>query len=94
MNSTRHGRPISTEPPRAAAVSFDDDNLIVMLEDGRSISVPLEWFPSLRDATQAQRDKWEFIGRGMGIHWEDIDEDLSVRGLLDPARFMRLRTAV
>jgi len=55
----------------------------VHLEDGRSLSVPLEWFPRLRDATPEQRSHWRFIGPGTGIHWPDIDEDISVAGLLD-----------
>lgn len=49
------------------------------------LHVPLEWFPRLRDGTPEQRNNWELIGRGVGIHWPDLDEDLSVRGLLAPA---------
>ncbi|MCZ7542584.1 MAG: DUF2442 domain-containing protein [Anaerolineae bacterium] len=56
--------------------------LHVQLSDGRQISVPMEWFPRLRDATPAQRQDWRLIGRGVSIHWEDIDEDISVEGLL------------
>jgi hypothetical protein len=52
------------------------------MADGREISVPLEWFPRLRDASDEQRANWRFIGRGHGIHWPDIDEDISVQGLL------------
>lgn len=66
----------------AATVCFDDDMLHIQLTDGREISVPLEWFPALRDATEAQRDNWRLIGQGIGIHWEDLDEDISVAGLL------------
>lgn len=66
----------------AVNVSFTEDALHVRLADGREIAVPLEWFPRLRDATPEQRDNWRFIGRGVGIHWEDLDEDLSVAGLL------------
>jgi hypothetical protein len=69
--------------PRAQAVDFGVDTLIVHLEDGRSISAPLEWFPRLRDASDADRRQWRLIGRGVGIHWETLDEDLSVRGLLE-----------
>jgi len=69
--------------PRAQAVDFGVDTLIVHLEDGRSISAPLEWFPRLRDASEADRRKWRLIGHGVGIHWETLDEDLSVRGLLE-----------
>lgn len=54
----------------------------VRLADGREISVPLEWYPRLRDASPEQRSRWRLIGRGVGIHWDEIDEDLSVAGLL------------
>jgi len=52
------------------------------MADGRELSVPLEWFPRLRDATSEQRQHWRFIGRGKGIHWPDVDEDISVESLL------------
>ena len=68
--------------PRAVDVSCTADALRVVLADGREISVPLEWFPRLRDATGEQRKGWTLIGRGIGIHWECIDEDISVEGLL------------
>lgn len=68
--------------PRADKVWFDDVSIHVILADGRELSVPLEWFPSLRDATKEQREKYRLIGRGIGIHWEEIDEDLSIAGLL------------
>ena len=63
-------------------VAFTYDELVVTLADGRSISAPLEWFPRLLRATPAQRTNWSLIGRGVGIHWEDVDEDISVRSLL------------
>jgi len=66
----------------AVSVRCDGEMLQVQLSDGREVSVPLEWFPRLRDATPTQRANWRLIGRGVGIHWEDIDEDLSVEGLL------------
>ncbi len=66
----------------ALDVQFTEDALHVRLIDGREILVPLEWFPRLRDATAEQRANWRLIGRGVGIHWEDLDEDLSVAGLL------------
>ena len=66
----------------ATDVRFDEDTLHVRLSDGRNISVPLEWFPRLRDATDQQRANWRLIGKGVGIHWEDLDEDISVAGLL------------
>jgi len=66
----------------ATGVRFDADKLQETLSDGREISVPLEWFPKLRDANEEQRANWRLVGGGVGIHWEEIDEDLSVAGLL------------
>ena len=66
----------------AVDVSFSDDALRVQLSDGREVSVPLEWFPRLRDATPQQRANWRLIARGIGIHWEDVDEDIAVITLL------------
>jgi len=74
--------PIEIELPRAEDVRVTNDSLIVDLSDGRTISVPLEWFPRLLLATPEERSNWRVIGRGHGIHWEDIDEDISVEGLL------------
>ncbi len=68
--------------PLAIGVSCSDVALRVELADGREIVAPLEWFPRLRDATAAQRANWRAIGGGVGIHWPDLDEDLSVAGLL------------
>ena len=72
---------LNTEP-LAASVSFDADVFRVAVEDGRELSVPIEWFPRLLDAAASQRDNWRLIGRGEGIHWPEIDEDISVLGLL------------
>jgi hypothetical protein len=58
------------------------DAFVLHLEDGRSLTVPLEWFPRLRDASPEQRGHWRLIGPGEGIHWPDLDEDISVAGLL------------
>jgi hypothetical protein len=66
----------------AVNVRFTPDTLIVSLSDGREVSAPLEWFPRLRDATLKQRKKWRLIGRGIGIHWEEVDEDIAVSTLL------------
>ena len=66
----------------ATHIYFDAERLHVHLADGREISAPLEWFPRLLHATDEQRQQWELIGRGVGIHWEAIDEDISVAGLL------------
>ena len=63
-------------------VSFVDEVLQVFLSDGREIRVPLEWFPKLRDASPEERLHWRLIGKGIGIHWPDLDEDLSLEGLL------------
>ncbi|MFT4028115.1 MAG: DUF2442 domain-containing protein [Novosphingobium sp.] len=65
-----------------ADVRFDEDRLIVDLKDGRTIAVPLAWYPRLFDATPEQRLNWRVAGAGYGIHWPDIDEDLSTEGLL------------
>ena len=71
-------------PTSVLAVSgtFEDEALVVQLSDGREISAPLEWFPRLRNATDEQRRNWRLIARGIGIHWEDIDEDIAVSTLL------------
>lgn len=63
-------------------VKMTQDTISLDLSDGRTISAPLAWFPRLLNATVAERKKWRFIGKGEGIHWEDIDEDISVEGLL------------
>ena len=67
---------------RVADVETDDDVLTVRLMDGRTISVPLVWYPRLLRATTEQRKNWTISGGGYGIHWEEIDEDLSTEGLL------------
>lgn len=64
------------------SVSVTDDTLSVELSGGRMIAVPLEWFPRLLHGTQDERANWRLIGRGEGIHWEDLDEDISVEGLI------------
>jgi len=68
--------------PIATDVKVNSEMLQVYLSDGRIVSVPIEWFPKLRDASEKERNNWRLIGGGIGIHWEDIDEDLSVAGLL------------
>lgn len=67
---------------RIESVDFSDDFLIVGLKDGRLISVPIEWYPRLAHASSAERHHWQVCGGGYGIHWPDIDEDLSAEGLL------------
>jgi hypothetical protein len=71
---------VSSEPI-ATAVAFADDSLVVTLEDGRILSVPLEWFPFLRDASPKARRNWRLIAKGYGIHWPTLDEDISLPGL-------------
>lgn len=67
----------------AINIAFEHSKMIVFLEDGRELSIPLEWFPRLRKATEEQLNKWRLIGKGEGIHWEEIDEDISVENLLE-----------
>jgi hypothetical protein len=67
---------------RVANVEFTDSTLSVALMDGRTIIVPLAWYPRLLNASEAERNKWQIGGGGYGIHWPDIDEDLSTEGLL------------
>jgi hypothetical protein len=67
---------------RVRSVAVTDDELVVGLMDGRTISVPLAWYPRLFDGSAGQRANWEICGAGYGIHWPDLDEDLSTEGLL------------
>lgn len=67
---------------RVASVDFSEHDLVVGLKDGRRISVPLEWYPRLAHATPEQLRMWEICGGGYGIHWPELDEDLSTEGLL------------
>jgi len=76
---------------RVADVRFDAERLIVDLADGRTIAVPLAWYPRLLNATPAQRANWIKAGGGFGIHWPDVDEDLSVAGLLRGAPAPKVR---
>lgn len=68
--------------PHAVDVSFANDALHLVLADGREISAPLEWFPRLRDASAGQRRNWRLIGKGVGVHWPEIDEDIAVSTLM------------
>lgn len=76
------GTSVTRTDPRAREVEMDEDMLKVALADARVICVPLAWFPRLLHATPKQRKKWRLVGDGEGIHWPDLDEDLSVAGLL------------
>ena len=72
----------SSADERVSEVQFSDDSLSVGLRDGRVISVPLAWYPRLLHATSKQRQNWKISGGGYGIHWPELDEDLSIEGLL------------
>jgi hypothetical protein len=74
--------PIEISEAGAQQVSVTEDTLVVHLVDGRTISVPVTWYPRLAHGNQAERTNWRFIGEGEGIHWPDLDEDISVEGLL------------
>lgn len=73
---------IEVRVPEAEEVTVTADTLTVELSDGRTISVPLDWYPRLVHATPEERNRWQLIGGGQGIHWPALDEDLSVEGLL------------
>ena len=77
---------VEIKVPEALNVSLTDDTLSVDLSDGRSISVPIAWFPRLLHSSEQERNNWRLIGKGQGIHWEDIDEDIdediSIEGLI------------
>ena len=73
---------IEIEVPDAVDVEVTEDTLSVDLADGRTIAVPLGWYPRLEQANPAERANWRLIGKGQGIHWEDLDEDISIEGLL------------
>jgi hypothetical protein len=80
LKQVQHDEGVTDE--RVHDVRFDDASLIVELMDGRMIAVPLAWYLRLHHATPQQRAKWERAGAGYGIHWPEIDEDLSTKGLL------------
>jgi hypothetical protein len=67
---------------KAVNVSFSEDTITVDLNDGRTISVPINWYPRLYYSTISERNNWRFIGEGEGIHWDDLDEDISIRNLI------------
>jgi hypothetical protein len=73
---------VEMNPGIAVGVGLTDDSLVVDLIDGRTIAVPLAWYPRLIHATPAEQNDWRFIGKGEGIHWPDLDEDVSVADLL------------
>ena len=73
---------VEMQVPNADQVSVTDTALTVELSDGRVVSAPLSWFPRLVHATYPERSHWRLVGKGLSIHWEDLDEDISVEGLL------------
>ena len=73
---------IEIRPPRAQSVSVTEDSLTVDLVDGRTVSVPISWYPRLSHGTPSERANWRLIGQGEGVHWPDLDEDISVEDLL------------
>ena len=75
---------LKAEFPKAVSVRTETYKFFVLLEDGRELGVPYDWFPRLAAATPAQREGWRLIGKGTGIHWEAVDEDLSISALLRP----------
>ena len=68
--------------PAATHVSVTETAIDIKLSDGRSLSVPISWYPRLEHGTEAERDNWKLIGSGLGIHWSDLDEDISVEALV------------
>lgn len=70
------------QPAKALDVNVTDDTLTVDLADGRTLSVPLAWYPRLLHGTPEERRNWRLIGDGVGIHWPDLDEDISIEGML------------
>ncbi len=76
-------RTIEIEMPMAVNVSVSEDALSVGLRDGRSISVPVAWYPRLAHGSAKERNNWSLIGPGVGIHWEELDEDISTLGLIE-----------
>ena len=73
---------IEVQIPNAEDVTVTEDTLTAELSDGRTISVPLAWYPRLVHATRNERDNWELIGEGQGLRWPDLDEDISIEGLI------------
>ncbi len=73
---------VEIQSPLAQKITVNDDSLIVDLVDGRTIIVPLEWYPRLLHGTTEERNNWRLIGKGEGIHWLDLDEDISVENLM------------
>jgi hypothetical protein len=73
---------VSVQEPRAQRVTVTEDSVVVDLRDGRTVSAPLAWYPRLLHGTPEERDNWRLIGSGEGVHWPDLDEDLSIDSLI------------
>jgi hypothetical protein len=73
---------VNIELPNIKQVQITEDTLTVELDDGRTLSVPIAWYPRLQHATPKEKENWRLIGGGQGIHWESIDEDISVQGII------------
>ena len=73
---------VKMEIPHATNVNVDEDTLTVELDDGRTVAVPIAWYPRLLNASKKERDNWRLIGKGHGINWEAVDEDISIEGIL------------
>ena len=86
---------VATSDPRIVGIEITDDAIMAELADGRTVSVPLAWSWRLSDATPEQRNNFEIIGTGEGVHWPDVDEDISAKGMLEgvPARRPKQTTA-
>jgi hypothetical protein len=96
-NEWRHGMTTSAfelEIPYAVTVTVTRDTLSVELSDGRTIAVPLEWYPRLLHGTPEERNHWRLIGRGHGIHWDKLNEDISIEGLLSEKRSGESQTSL
>jgi hypothetical protein len=85
---------VEMDVPNAVDVDVTDDSLTVELSDARRITVPLAWYPRLLQGSAEERKKWRLVGRGEGIHWEDLDEDVSVEGLLAGRRSGESQTSL
>ena len=73
---------VKMDVPHAVSVFIDENTLTVELDDGRTVSVPVAWYPRLLHANKEEKQNWRLIGKGHGIHWENVDEDISVEGIL------------
>src|SRR2546421_11026435 len=94
MTSSRAKNKKSVSPePLARYVLVSDVSLTLTLTDGRVVSVPLDWYPRLAHGTPAERNRWQLLGRGIGIHWPDLDEDISVEGVLAGRKSMEGATS-